>query len=859
MNTTRTQRLALLVALSLSACASGTASATTIDDRLNNRLAAYIIAAPTALDQKAEYALAVLKLWDSRTSAEQAAARTFIDEICNAQDPLPATGSNEVVTIWFQVPVLARMLLDPAMSAHLTATNQANIRRVLWQFISPITRCKLTEGNGTVWLTRYGENKSVIEKAACLLGSMALSPLGDGYDGTLADGGSIDAHVTAWKGHFYEYFRQRGREGLMCEIASGYNNITGGIWCIVRDMMDPAIGNEPELKDLADKAITVFLADYATDFSTLLHVRAIAGSRQYKSSIDAIGADPFRSLTYAYEWHSQSLPPAAGLSNWMVSGYRPPLVASQDILKNIASDDNRPSYLSTSRRLGRGVAGGTLQFGPNHTSDVRRDLWYTHNYAMGGLTLRTDDTSSYMDSGGPSLDRAMGLVFSDPDDAGARIVFYGSGDATGEDYTPGDPQAWVGEREINSVSGEGCLVAGRDAQSDHEWVKLFISDGEPRDNREDAWGWIFTRTTAATPLHDDVFVAIRICEGGYTTIPTTGSGGNTGDALRFDDGTAPVVIQVATSADYPGPTGFQDFKSDVHWRWSLHPTWYGVPAYDPATNKVDYRSLAGDRYEFWSNSALLPRKNGADVNLNPAKTYDGPYVNGDHGRDFVTVGDGSTTTTLDFNFTRMPRRDEYQTLALWHMDAIAAGKVADDDTEVANRNRDLTLVNGPTVVADANTTSGYRSAAFGKALSLNGTNYGKAGNWPSLDNMVIDFWFKPDRDVGFNQTLASASNIWELRLEGTSVRFFTWDAANAVRSRTATGAGIKDVWHHVHAEISNVSGQMSLTVDGVSQTPTTGNNMRTASTAIEVGFKSGTTRYFAGKIDDMKIRRWSDQ
>jgi hypothetical protein len=35
--------------------------------------------------------------------------------------------------------------------------------------------------------------------------------------------------------------------------------------------------------------------------------------------------------------------------------------------------------------------------------------------------------------------------------------------------------------------------------------------------------------------------------------------------------------------------------------------------------------------------------------------------------------------------------------------------------------------------------------------------------------------------------------------------------------------------------------------------------MRTASAAIEVGFKSGTTRYFAGRIDDLKIRRWSDQ
>jgi hypothetical protein len=297
----------------------------------------------------------------------------------------------------------------------------------------------------------------------------------------------------------------------------------------------------------------------------------------------------------------------------------------------------------------------------------------------------------------------------------------------------------------------------------------------------------------------------------------------------------------------------------VQWNWALHPTWFGRPAYDPATNKVDYESLAGDRYEFWSNSAILPRKNGVEVQLNPARTYDGPYVNGDHGRDFVTIGDGLTTATLDFNFTAVPRRDDYQTLALWHMDAVTAGKVADDDSEVEGRNRDLTLVGGPTLVTDPLDSNGYRSGVFGKALNLTGGNYAKAGNWPSLDTMVIDFWFKPDRDLGFNQTLASASNIWEIRLEGTNVRFFVWDAANAVRSRTATGAGTKNVWHHVHAEISNVSGAMSLTVDGVTQPTTTGNNMRTASAPIEIGFKSGTMRYFDGKIDDVKIRRWTDQ
>ena len=925
MSTTGAKRVALLLAILIGTCGVGAASAT-IDQRLDQSLARYITPAVTStssVDRKGDYALAVMKLWATRSSTEQIAALTFIDELCNADETIDPEGSNENVTIWFQIPQLARIFLEDQArleaERRLTEQNRDNIKRVLWQFISP--RCVLEEADGSVWLTRFGENKSVIEKATCLLGSMALLPTGDGYDDVLAaDEESIEAHVVAWKGHFYEYFRQRGREGLMCEIADGYNNLTGGIWAIVRDMMDPEIGNEPELQNLADQALTLFLADYATDFSPILRIRAVAGSRYYKSSIDAVGADPFRSLTWAYGWHpnrwqldpltgwakspapSPIVPPGPHLSNWLVSSYRPPVVGvDQDILKNIAANEERPSYLSSSRRLGRGRAGGTLEFGANQTSDVRRDLWYTPIYALGGLTLKTDATS-YMDSGGPSLDRVFGLTFSNPNEPAARIVFYGSNDESGDDFAltcaggtnagqlcsansecPGgscnhNPQFWVGKREINSVSGARFLVAGRDKnaapsvtplQPDPEWgVKLFISNGEPWDNLqyawEEEWGWLFTQTTG--PL-GQAYVAIRICEGGYTTIPTyaTNRAIVSGHALRFNDQNSPVVIEVASADEYA--YSFEDFRTSVILNWAVQEA-VGQPVpYDPVTKKVDYVSLAGDHYEFWSNSVTPPRKNGAEV-LNPAKTYDGPYVNGDHGRDFVTVGDGSNTITLDFNYTAMPRRDDYQTVALWHMDAIAAGKVVDDVTDVANtRKRDLRLVNLPTVDIDPDPNNGYRTAVFGKSLKLDGTNYGRAGwpndpaaYWPALDSMVIDFWFKPDGNIG-NQTLVSAGNIWELRLEGTNVRFFTWNAAGQVRSRTAAGAGIKNVWHHVHAEISNVSGQMSLTVDGISQPPSTGNNMKTASAAIEVGVKSGANppRYFAGRIDDMKIRRWSDQ
>jgi hypothetical protein len=115
---------------------------------------------------------------------------------------------------------------------------------------------------------------------------------------------------------------------------------------------------------------------------------------------------------------------------------------------------------------------------------------------------------------------------------------------------------------LNAVRTVASLAAATSAQSryptGHDIAGAGAGSAEARCNRVDQWGWIFTRTTG---LHDEVFVAIRICEGGYTTSPTTQAGVPTGNALRCDDGTAPVVIEVASGAEYPGPTGFDDFKS----------------------------------------------------------------------------------------------------------------------------------------------------------------------------------------------------------------------------------------------------------------------------------------------------------
>jgi len=160
------------------------------------------------------------------------------------------------------------------------------------------------------------------------------------------------------------------------------------------------------------------------------------------------------------------------------------------------------------------------------------------------------------------------------------------------------------------------------------------------------------------------------------------------------------------------------------------------------------------KHEIWGNSANQVKVNNADVDLNPVKCYDNPYLQGDHGRDCVKiVCPGYDSLDLDFNYCQSPLWDDYQTKALWDMDSTITGpKVPDDDLENAGRNNDLSLTSA-TVVS---------GGKFGNCLDFNGTNSMAVGatNWLSYPNAKIDFWFKPDVAPTSEKSLIMAVDTW---------------------------------------------------------------------------------------------------
>jgi hypothetical protein len=74
-------------------------------------------------------------------------------------------------------------------------------------------------------------------------------------------------------------------------------------------------------------------------------------------------------------------------------------------------------------------------------------------------------------------------------------------------------------------------------------------------------------------------------------------------------------------------------------------------AFDFGSGRLSYRSEAGNDFEIWRQSTNLPKVDAHVVELNPALTYDSPYLHGVHGEDQVSLRyPGMPSQILDFHY-----------------------------------------------------------------------------------------------------------------------------------------------------------------------------------------------------------------
>jgi methionine-rich copper-binding protein CopC len=520
----------------------------------------------------------------------------------HSQYPVPDSDTIDFDS-YFWLHLIWRIYHDPVMNARLTTLARSNIQEMMWSFIR--TRSRTSDAQNT-WGIHDSENHDAMQKGSFLLCAEALRDApGYGSGMVLADGQTLAQHATAWSGFFQRYFTSRAEEGINAEIASPiYAKYSVGVYYNLMDFAE-----SPVLRTLAQRFVTLYWADTASDW-TRSGLRGGGEARCYKDNYVRLGSQySFYSLLYGYGWHATSstartygLIPAA-------SSYRVP-----ELITACATDPARPNYLYTSRRFGRegGSVGLDYIIGfDSGNSNLRRDTWVTPDYTMGTITYDMNRQYTQISD----QNRAMGVMFaSGPNN---RVMVFGEGSSF-------DDKSYA---DLTGVTRANCMVVQRDQNANNSGSGMLAFVPNALWNaRVEASSWIFLQSGNA-------YCALRPAGGTYTATVATH-----GVDISMSNSWAPVIIQMGQASGY---ADFAAFRTSVI-----------ANALTFSNNTLNYTSEAGDVFTFYANSKTTPQVNGTTVNLNPAKTYDSPYLSMTHGTDLATVSyPGYQNLLLNFDLT----------------------------------------------------------------------------------------------------------------------------------------------------------------------------------------------------------------
>ena len=132
------------------------------------------------------------------------------------------------------------------------------------------------------------------------------------------------------------------------------------------------------------------------------------------------------------------------------------------------------------------------------------------------------------------------------------------------------------------------------------------------------------------------FAAVHVVRGAFTFLEE--STDRFGRWLQCADATSPVIIEVATTSDWPDLAAFRRALLDR------------IPTLDGEV--LSYSGLQGDRLTLFLNERQPPQINGRPADLSPPQVYDSPFVQSTSDSGLVTVQKGSRRYVLDFNAER---------------------------------------------------------------------------------------------------------------------------------------------------------------------------------------------------------------
>ena len=514
--------------------------------------------------------------------------------------------SGTSVPCYWAHPLLWRVYLHPTCKARMSKAARKSIEDYMWSYIDGHSKC--SHSWGKTWIIAGSENHDTMQKSAYLLAAQALRALPAPYGGSrkLADKYTISNHFTGWQKHWKEYFRQRAREGINCEVASPiYAKYTLQAYYNIRDFAHSAI-----LRSLADKFLHLYWADVSQEYLAATNLRGGAATRSYQDNYSFKGThNCLRPYHYLYAWTDTK--PGGKHPPLMVpvtSTYRVPKVIS-----NMATASKSP-YQYISRRFG--LQGASHAEGYNvvfegGNSHVRRFSYITKDYVLGTMTFHPAKNYNAL----LGQNRLMGVIFAD--NVNARILVLGNGTHSSNR---------TGYSEITGTTAGNCMIVQRDPKANKsKGTRVFVSAGSLWTNyKAHSSGWRFTRAGGA-------YVGVRLASGTTTT-----SSVSQGKMLNLTDTWSPVVIQLGQASSYKSYAAFQ--------------TSVAANAFSYKSKKLTYKAESGAVFEVWEKNTTLPRINGKTPSLNPAKTYSSPYILGYHGKDEIKIVYGKDKLLLNFKY-----------------------------------------------------------------------------------------------------------------------------------------------------------------------------------------------------------------
>lgn len=516
--------------------------------------------------------------------------------------------------IYFQMPLLLRLLLDPRFSLKMSTSARNHLLGLFYDHLNTYNY-----GNTDTWDIVESENHNAVKRSVDYLGALALSQSSIYKDSVFSDNTTTAQRITAGETYWKSYFLGRAQKGLELEIHSPtYTKYTLQCYYNIFDLSD-----NQDLRKITNLYMHLYWADIAQHFIADNDVVAGAMSRVYKKYIYKEFYQYPRHVTAQFGWTDENVSQHPGDFVSLVTQYRVP-----EIISEIATEQRPANFLLSNKSWGMlnneyrdshnanhnimdpgviGAAGGTL-----------RQSYVTNEYVM-GTTLYDiqEDFAQLVDQ-----NRVMGVYFANNND---RILINGYSEikASGERK---------GYRELSGVTGENCMVAWRPSKYNANnaiGTQIFVNDSL-YNNGVTMSNWWFCEV-------GDAYVAMRTANQGWTWADETGSGA-TGGYFRLDDADSPIVIECAKASEYASFTAFQNDIIDN--------------AFSFSNNTFTYTSSAGETFTTYRNNATAyPKINGTTVSFNPEYTYSSKHLRGISTENpyLITVSNDDKALELDFS------------------------------------------------------------------------------------------------------------------------------------------------------------------------------------------------------------------